>query len=357
LFSIIVADMQTDFTTDEALAFLAPLKEASVIPDWLAGAPDAEAVKGLPSSSFADTGARLMPIHDKQAAWLSAVSSYAYGTPAGPWAERLKKACHAYGIVDSVKAAIEVLRPVENSNQKEAAAESPKIYGLTLDTADGPANFYRLDLPGLVEKSAREMHTDLNESRFPEAWIAKAARELMKVAAERGYPTSTFPATIVELGTERLPSPDYIDMAIAERQRAGIPEGGDEFYRKSAAMLCANEVSLEDAALVWELADRRFGIEGKCASPVKSLNSGMSVAEVEKIAKEVVLFRDQWIPLAAIQALPQVKVATLLNTKEAASVLHCCGLTDGREVSRILSTLDADSCRIVSDILTHDHAA
>lgn len=349
--------MQRDFTTDETLAFLGTLKQASVLPEWLDQVPDAQEVEGLPSSAFADTGNRLLPIHSKAAAWLSAVSSYAYSTPSGAWADRLKNACHAYGIVDSVKSAIEVLRPAEQTNQKEASTGSQKEYALILNTPEGRSELYPINDDYEIEKSAREILKDVKEKRFPEGWMAKASTTLCKAADDRRIPDYLIPQDVRDLGTPRIPSPERIDLEIQNRVRAGLPKAATEFYKKAADMLCAGEVDLGEAALVWELADRKFGLEGKCASAVRSLNSGIPMAMIEKQAKEVVVFRGELLPLAALQTLSPIQVAARMTKEAAAAVLKCAQQVDGRNVSRILSTLDENQCRILTDILCDAHAA
>ena len=350
-------DMQRDFTTDETLAFLGTLKQASALPEWLEHAPDAEEVEKLPNSAFADSSNRLLPIHNKSAAWLSAVSSYAYGASQGAWEKRLKDACHAYNIVDSVKSAIEILRPAEQTNQKEASTGSQKEYALSLNTPEGPSNLYPISNNWEIEKSARDLLQDVRDRRFPEGWLAKAATTLCKSADAKGVPAYLVPQDVRDLGTPRIPSPERIDMEIQNRVRAGLPKEATEFYKKAGDMLCAGEIELDDAALVWEMADRKFGLEGKCASAVRSLNSGIPVATIEKRAKEVVVFQGELIPLAAVQTLSPIQVAARMPKEAAASVLKCTQLTDGRDVSRILSTLDENQCRILTDILLDDHAA
>jgi len=336
------------------MAFLLPVKEAGLLPDWLTEIPEEAEVQKLPDHAFADVSNRRMPIHNKSAAWLSAVSSFVYGTPVGHWADRLKSACHAYRITDQVKQVIDLLRP-EETYHTEKEAQSEKAYALVLGSGETRKCLYPVNSSFEVEKSARELSGAIKEKKIPEAWLLLASREILKSAAARSVPDERIPDNVRLLGTERVSSPEYLEAQVEKRKAAGIPEGSEKVYLKLARQVLDNELPIEDGVLGWELADRYFGIEGKVASPATAFNSGIRRTDLEKLAAQVVWLDDLQIPHAALQTVPMEKVAMALPKEDAAVILKAAA-SDGRTATRLLRDICPESMNVLLRFI-HDHAA
>lgn len=349
----------TDFTTDEAMSFLALIKEAKALPEWLSGAPGPEDVKALPSSAFADTANRLMPMHSKESAFLSAVSAFAYNTPEGPWVGRLKTACHAYGIVDEVKTAHAALAkedatgdPVEEVQKVACALE------LTGSPGEKPVGYYPMNCNHAVETSMDKLAEDIREKRLPEAYFAEAAEKLVKAAAEFGIPERQIPPRVRELGEVRLPSPSYLEEQIAFRQKAaGLSDEAAEFYREAAANVLEKAASIADAAHLWELADLKFNIKvaGAVVSPVKAFKSGRTQAAVEKEARAVCLISDIMVPHRNLLSIAPVVIATRFEKEAAAAILQAQSAEDGIAASEKLASVSAEDQVQLLELLTEIH--
>lgn len=309
----------------------------------------------LPDTSFADCHNRLFPLHTKEAAWLSAVSSFVYGTEAGPWADRLKAACHAYGIVDEVKRAIDVLRPTAAEKQ----ASVPVVpHALALNTPSGESHFYPIANHWQIAESSLKMAKDLEDKRFPVAWMRLAARTLCKAAAVAQVEPGRIHPDINRLGEERLPCPASIREAIQKRAALGVPEGAVALYEKAAADFLAGEMDGEQAELFWEMADHHFDILDKTASIDSGFNSGIPQTVFEKEARQVLHLTGEWIPFAALETLPPTLVAGSMNKAAAHCVLQAMACGDGREASKKIASLGPlDQSLLAKLILTHANAA
>lgn len=334
-----------DFTTDRSPAFLVLLKEAGAIPEWLQQAPDADEVKGLPTIAFADTGRRLMPIHSKAAAFMSAVSALSYGYPSeGNWENRIKAACHQYGITELVKKAHEVIAPKDYHKEADEKTEK-RAYALELEVTAGaaPTPYYPINNQDEVEDSALKMARDHQENRLPESWFVEAAEALMKAARTFDVAVHLIPDSIVRLGEDRIPSPDYLKQQIERRiKQAGISEEAAELYTKAAAGAVSGEFPPMKAAHVWEVADRKFGVRyhDTLVSPAMAFRSGIFRETLDKIAGSVVTIAGVQVPFNALTTLPDRMVVALLPRKSAALVLAAKGQSDGLKAASVIGSLE-----------------
>lgn len=282
---------------------------------------------------------------------MSAVSSYAYGTPEGPWSDRLKAACHAYGIMPEVSAAIETLRPEEGAGLPKEATVSARPHALELKSASGVRSFYPTGSNHLIRESSHKMAADIREKRFPVGWFRLAARALCKSAAEAGVATSDIHPDIARLGEERLPCPETVKSALAERRAVGVPDGAIELYAKAANDYLSGESDIDDAEVFWETADNHFQIQDKVASVSAVFNTGIPKAHADKAASRLFRIRDTWVPFAALEALPKELVACSLSKSAAASMLQAMGSGDGRLATSALSTLEASDLDQMAKLL------
>jgi len=346
--------VQADFTTDDSHAFLLVVKRADALPDWVKESCSKEDADSLSDSSFADCHSRLFPIHCKEAAWMSAVSSYSYGIPPGPWSDRLKAACHAYGIMPEVTKAIEALRPSMVDGASKEASEEVIPHALTLESVGGNRDFYPLGNAHQIRESSLKMAADSREKRFPVGWIRLAARNLCKAAASVGVTPSLIHPDITRLGEERLPCPETVKAALAERAAIGVPEGGIELYAKAANDYMSGDTDLDEAEVFWETADNHFQIQDKVANVATVFNTGIPQAHADKAARQLFKIRDTWVPFAALEALPKELVACSLTKEAAARMLSAMSGGDGREATQALSTLEASDLDQMARLLLHE---
>ncbi len=352
----------TDFTTDEGLVFLAHLKAASALPDWVEGVPETEDLRHLPTSCFADTANRLWPIHSKAAAFISSVASFSYGKDEGAWVNRLKLACHSYGIVDEVKTAHAAL--AADYAMLDAPAEVQKV-ACALELVEGPGcaptGYYPMHTNHAVETSMDKLAEDIRERRLPESYFAEAAEKLVKAAFEFGFTEKQIPRRVRELGEVFLPSPGYLEQQVVYRQKqAGFPDEVAEMYRDAAINAIDKEASITDAAHFWELADMKFGVKvaGAIVAPVKAFKSGRTVASVEKEARAVCLISDIMVPYRNLLSLAKPVVAASFEKAAAAAILQAMNAQDGIEASEKLASVGPEDQLQLLALLTdiHGHA-
>ena len=343
----------TDFTSDGSMAFLLLLKEAGVLPDWLEEIPGRDDMQALPAGAYAATDRRLMPLHTKQAAYLSAVSSCVYGYPSeGQWENRLKAACCSYGIEDLVKKAHEVLAP-KNYHEKKTSETEKLAYALELqETEDRTGFYYPINNAHEVEASALKMARDREEQKLPGSWFVGAAENLMKAAAAHGVASKYIPEAIQRLAEDRLPSPDELNVQIERRAKyAGFDEASRAFYTKVACAALEGSVSLQEAAHVWELADRKLQVKYSAVvtPPVVAFRSGVPRSYVEKVANSVVPIAGVYVPFNQLVTLSKPLVAVVLPRKSAAAVLTAMDQPDGLKAANCLASLtEAEQVEVLS---------
>jgi hypothetical protein len=339
-----------DYTTDGGCLFLNTLKEAGALPDWVLGVPDATDVAGLPSTSFADTENRLYPLHSKEAAFLSAVSAHVYGETGSPCLNRIKTACHAYGIVDHVKTAHAALTE-EYHGDPEGESQNYK-YALELNDGERERLFYPIHTAGQTELSAIKLATDMAEERLPVSWFAPAARAIVKAAAEQEVPFNYIPEAVLALGEDRMPSRSYLEHQIGLRKKAGLADEAVAVYKEAAEGVLDGRIAKDDGSLVWELADRKFDIKpgGPITMPAFAFNSGLDAAEFAKRANAVFMLHDVVIPVAGLRAVPEAVLATSFS-KEAAAITLAARESEGLEATSLLKQLNDTDQRLLLRIL------
>jgi len=333
-----------DFTTDDSMAFLHLLKEANALPEWLLSAPEAEDVTALPDIAFADTHRRKMPIHTKSAAFLSSVSYGVYDYPVDSViSQRLQAACHRYEIVPQVKQAHKVLSP--EKDQEKQASELPKVaYALEIQPEPGAEvqGYYPLGSPDQIEASALKLAADIHDEKLPGTWLSEAAEALVKAAGEQGVKLSYIPAIVRSYGEERKPSPEYLAEQIERRvKQASLPAEIEEIYKEAANSALGSESEAMDAAHVWELADRKFGVRynATVAQPAIAFRSGISKAAFEKLASAYTEVAGVTLPYNQLQALPDNLVAAVLPIKTASAVISAKTVDCGVKAASIIAEL------------------
>ncbi len=351
-----------DFTTDPQMSFMLLLKEAGAIPSWLDQIPEPEDVAKLPNVAFADTFERKMPLHTKAAAFMSAVSVGVYGYPESPsWMNRLKAACVSYGITDEVEKAHAVLAP-ESYHKAAAEGNQKKAWALELVPTPGaaPSRYYPINNPDEIEDSALKLASDMFKEKLPGTWFAEAADNLIKAADAHGLSRTRLPATVLALGEDRLPSPEYLQEQIERRvKQASLGSEVEEIYKEAAEMAISGDASPLDAAHVWEMADRKFGIRltDTVASPVASFRSGMTRDSFHKLAGQIVPIAGIHVPFNQLKLLSDPLVAAALPMKVAAVVLQAKQQEDGLKAAAFIQELDEPQQLQILEFMTETASA
>ncbi len=350
-------DLVKDFTTDNGLAFLEIIKEAGAIPDWLKSIPDAADVAKLPNGAFADAGNRMLPMHNKSAAFMSAVHSYVNDYPGTGWQERLKCACHAYKITDDVKRAIEAVRPAELKQASDEVPQGSKVkYAMEIVVEPGgaPVGYYPIDNAAQIEDSALKMAADHGQARLPSSWFCEGAIQLVKAAAEHGVPSYLIPRSIRELGEERAISVEYLEDQIAKRAAAaGLSGESLDLYKEAVESVADGTMSQMDGAHFWEIADRKFGIKyaGFIRPPHAAFLSGRTMDDLRKEASALVVVADILVPHVQLRNLPDKLVAAMFRKEAAVAILDAKSCGDGVEATGKLASLNesdhADLLKII----------
>lgn len=351
-----------DFVQDGAHAYLRVLKEAGALPDYVEFVPEASDLENLPSVAFADSGSRKFPVHDKAAAFLSAVYAFLQGatSESGSWVGRIKTACVAHGIDQDVARAHTALAAPEapEAGPEKSASSGEKPYALELAeiSPGGPSQkFYPIGTAHEIEESARKMASDLRENKLPLAWMSDAAELLVKAAAEKGVRSGLIPASLRRLGRAYIPDASVLGRALQERR--DDPAVSDEayaVYKTAADLALSGEMSVNDAALVWQTADRKFGIHEKHAGdrdPLWAFKSGYSVEQVEQIKNACCMVGGTLIPKIQLDRVLDEEIVRNLVPDDARVTLLAKRAAVGPDATRLLNDLSEEGVRKLSGLI------
>ncbi len=353
-----------DFTEDGSLAFLHFLESKEKLPEYVkkASVPEPSDLEDLPSFSFADPVGRTHPLHNKECAFMSVVSSAGRIPASDPTMKRAVAACRDYGILDDVEQAILALdeagkKPVE----KEASDPEKDAYALVLEQPDGSFTcHYPAGNSFEVEESMMKLASDMHEERLPRAWFSEASEKLLEKAASYGVPETSIPRAVREIGRRNLPDPEYVEEQIELRKSASVPEEAASIYKEAAALAFDDPDKILDAAYVWEIADRKFGVEktGGIVNPVSVFKSGTSFAVLEKEARERFLLLDGLVPIEAVRQIPDHELAAVLTPENASAALKIKEASGGGEATALADSMSEPSQKALARlILRHSNAA
>lgn len=340
-----------DFVSDESHAYLLTLKEASALPDYVKQIPEEEDLQSIPSVAFAASSERKFPVHDKTAAFLSSVYAFLQGATkdSGPLVQRLKTACALYGIEEDVQKAQEALA---SETVKEASVPPRETrYALELSGVidDRVQKFYPISTAHQIEESARKMASDISEQKLPLAWFADAAEELHKAASEIGIPETRIPTKVRKLGRPRLPDPQVVDAALDKRaNEEQVSPDAFEIYREAADMAVKGELPANEAALVWQTADRKFGVHNKYAGdndPLWVFKSGYGTDYIEKAKNASLMIRDALIPKIQLDAVPDRDLMLYLTQEDAENAILAKRASTGPEAGKIIERISDKGCK------------
>ena len=344
----------TDFV-DEFPTYLAALKTAGALPDYVENIPESSDLTSLPNVAFADVARRRFPIYDKAATFMSAVDAFVKGatTENSAFVPNLRRAAMIHGIAEDVKKAHAVLAaPVEKAAGAEDRVRQYCLH-IVEDPQQPPVAYYPVGNAAEVELSAAKMATDLADGKLPLAWFAEAAVELCKAAAAFQVDRRIIHPGLLRLGVARTPSRQDLDLAI-EARAALVPPAALDIYKEAAESALSGELPATEGALVFQVADRRFGIHEKFSGlndPLWAFRGGRTEEEVEEFKRAHVLVGEAMVPKVLLDAVPPEKVACLLNPRDADLVLEAQAKDDGLAASAALHQLSPSGLSKISSLL------
>jgi hypothetical protein len=213
-----------DFVNDQNPAWRKAAQEIQPFPDWVGEPIGAAEVSVLHKVAFADPEARLHPLHNKRAAFLSAVYAFANlenGTN-GSVLGRISDAVDREGIAADVEPYREGFRKLA----KEAAAKPAEpVWALQVEVDGGTRRHYPATTTMEIHKSAGDLLNDFYDGRLPAEWYAAAARVLVKRASMLGMEGGELPHQVRCAGEHRFFSKSSALKALAARRgRADIDQ-------------------------------------------------------------------------------------------------------------------------------------
>ena len=302
-----------------------------------------EYVSTLHKTAFADPSKREFPCHTKAASWLSAAYFFGSGLTNPPVEENIKSACKIHGVdIEEIVAQKELIL--------KEASETPefKTHALEVDfegeDGRGVERYYSIKIASQVEDSARNLLNDFDAGKLPEDWFVRASREIVKAASVTGLPKERLHARIKAAGVDRVFDLDTALRMAETRAWAGVPFEGVELY-KAAALGASEDPGNEDRWMtIWGDLDRTNLVKYSrtVLEPHRAFYAGPETAQIEKMAREVVVLEDVIIPKAVVTKPSEDSIRQRFN-KQAAEVLlgmqkKAC--SDPFEASRLFHGLD-----------------
>jgi hypothetical protein len=311
------------YRIDELVGTPAYVEQASVITK--------EATSQLDRVAFADPRKREFPCYDAPSTYLS----YAFlmgseGTPDAQIVENIKEAAIVFGITADLEKIDVALAGVKSASAKVACFALPA--GSVASHAD--TNFYPLNDSVEIEGSAHQLLNDRN--RMSAGLFHKAAGAIVEAAKQ--HPGCVLPTKVATAGVARYPDFEHATKIASNRKFVVTSTEALELYQDLVKVASAPDADPEAVAALWEELDVKFGVKyaNGIVDPYAAIYSGDPVAEVEKLANEIVLIADAPVPVSVIAALPDegftqrfsAKTATALQAwkKEASAAKLSAGI-------------------------------
>lgn len=322
----------TDYTRTNNPRSIHLAEMARPFPEWVKGSPipAAAELEKLASVAFADRAHRLLPIHDKAAAFYSAVDYFANVDkyPADTF-DTIKEACHHFHIGQDVAPYAEIFA---EGFEKRAAADAPAEQAagrFAVETHLDGREFRILPLNDAYEinKSASDLRTMVAERRIHYLMFVEAAREIVKAAAETEG-VDELPAVIEAAGVARFP--DFAKAAsLIESRRSVVKdhEGAYAAYTGAVAEGAAGTISPDECMQKLAAIDDALGVKyrhdahTRVPLPHVIIFGGPRVDAVEKLAAARVLVRSVPIPLEAVRKIPTIDIHFHLEKAAAQQLL------------------------------------
>jgi len=346
----------TDYLRDQNPKSIIYVDDQGLTPAYVkqAAYPTLETTKNVHDNVFAYPGSRLLPLHTKEATFLSA--AYFYGEQVkDDLAEcKIKRAAAAFEIEEDVHKVKDLFNQVLSKSASQTAA-TPYALTVEMSKSAGEQSFYPLGNAAELEASADQMSKDYHEGRLPLELYFDASRALVKAAKDLSVPSTKIPRSINQLGTPRVPDFEYATENLHLRKAAGyitaeqhdlykeILQGASHEYDSLPTFSEKDEAMTKWAEAILEV-DRMHGLDKLYGKQVKDaysmLFSGPSYQEIEKAAGETLFVADQPLPLGALRAIPEKDISVRFTKPEAEKIHSWQKSASAFEVNRELALTD-----------------
>lgn len=346
----------TDYLRDQNPKSIIFVDDQGLTPAYVkqAAYPTLETTQKVHDNMFVYPGSRLLPLHTKEAAFLSAAYFYGASVQDELAETKIKRAAETFGIQDDVHKVKNLFNQVL---AKSASQTESTPYALTVEMSKsaGEQSFYPIGSADELEKSADQMSKDFHEGRLPLELYFDASRAVVKAASALSVPSNRIPRSVNQYGTPRCPDFAYASENLHLRKAAGyitedqhdlykdILQGASDEYNSISTYAEKDEAMLKWAEAILEV-DRMNGLDKLYGKQVKDaysvLFSGPSYQEIEKAASETLLLVDQPVPLGALRAIPEKDISVRFTKPEAEKIHSWQKAASAFEVNREIALTD-----------------
>lgn len=328
--------LNTDYTHTNNPRSLYLAEMAIPFPQWVKGCPvpTSAGLEKLASVAFADRSRRLLPLHEKEAAFFSAVDYFAnVGSYPESTFAYIKEACDHFDIGSDVAPYAEHFAGVfEKRAADEAPVAAPARFAISTHLNGRDFKLLPLNDAYEVTKSAKELVKMVDENRIHYLMFVDAAREIVKAATDASCVTE-LPGLVVHVGTPRFEDLDKAARMIdSRRPLIGACEGAMEEYVGAIKAAAEGKITPEECMQKIAATDDAIGIRynynprTRVPLPHDIVFGGPSLPEVEKMAATNLLVRGVPVPLRVVASIPKIDCEFLLEKDASASLLS---LRDG----------------------------
>lgn len=363
-----------DQVTDNSHKTITFAKSASFAPDYIKNASEeslATVPEGLSAVSFADRVNRALPLHTKEACYMSTVYALHAGTFNGVIKERLEKAAHAYGIAEELDEVKKAFEP----KTEEVHVPSVIQHALYVKSASGQLQGVyplRVDSPEEIRSTMDKVQNEFLDGTLPLSLFKNAASRLVGMAKEAGCADAAQRGLYKTIATPRLPEFDKMAVQLKINAPFYPEEIADELskswesLRKEAS---EGNYSKDFGKRLMEFCDTCMEVDiateaaTKCAGyqdPYSCIFTGYSSEELHKMASSVFEVYGQCVPMEALTDDALDALQPFLNAKQASDLSKAVKsyreegadrLKEASAVDALMSSMDKDTQRDVLQTL------
>lgn len=323
-----------DQVTDNSHRTVTFAKTASYTPDYIKNASEESLTtlpEGLNNIAFADQYNRVLPLHSKEACYMSTVYALHAGTYDGLIRERLEKAAKAFGIAEDIGQLKEAFVPKVNEVHVASSAQ----HALYVKSASGQLEgVYPLhvDNPDDIRSTMEKVQGEFLRGCLPLPLFKSAASRLVKLAKEAGCPQLSQQGLYKTIATPRLPEFDKMAIQL-EINSSYYPEDVaaelKESWKNLSKEASQNSNSRDLGKRLMEFCDTCMEVDiateaaTKCAGyqdPYSCVFTGYSKEDLHKMASSVFEVYGQCVPMSALSDEAIGALKPFLNTKQASTL-------------------------------------
>lgn len=334
-------DMTQDYTTISNPKSLYRAELHHPFPEWVASSPlpESQEFEKKAAVAFADRERRLLPICDKISTFHSAIDLFANVTNYDELTfDRVKEACDYYGIQDDIRPYVELFA-AELSKSADFAEPTEGRFAISDDTDADLLRLLPINDAHEVRVAAVDLSKMAGENRIPFVMFVDAAREIVKAASDYNI-DEALPRIVTHFGTERLPDTEKAAQLIQGRNQLckteALRDSVGQLYQEAIATIETDaDEALSKIATIDELAgvSTNYRVSSRVPTPFDIVFSGITVAELDKAAKENVVVREVLIPISVVQAIDRQKALYCLSKSAAETLLRLRDSGDAKDLS------------------------